>query len=185
MNKTIGVTIHKSSKKIHMINYLNKVRGSERAPARITLSDAFIGGIGGFLSISVLLWLTNLTDSLWLMASFGGSCMLAFVVWNAPLSQPRNIIGGHFVSAAIGLSLYHLLGTTVFSISLALALTVFFMSILGCIHPPAGANPIIIIIEGYKWSYLFMPVVLGAVIIVIFAIIINNMHRKRSYPTFW
>lgn len=172
-------------KKSKMAQYLYKMRGGERAPARVNFVDAITGAFGGLISICTLLLLTKYTDSIWLMASFGGSCVLAFVVWNAPLSQPRNIIGGHFISAAIGLLVFQVMGTSIGSISIAIGLTVFCMAYLGCIHPPAGANPIIIMIEGYKWSYLFMPVLLGAVIIVIYAVLINNLRQTRKYPLFW
>lgn len=59
------------------------------------------------------------------------------------------------------------------------------MAITGIIHPPAGANPIIIILGGYGWSYLVMPVLLGALIIVFFGIVINNLRETRQYPSFW
>lgn len=186
MDKTIELAIRKRKvKKSIITHYLSKMRGGERAPARTNFADALTGAFGGLVSICILLLLTKYTDSSWLMASFGGSCVLAFVVWNAPLSQPRNIIGGHFVSSAIGLLVAQVLGTNIFSISIAIGLTVFCMAFLGCIHPPAGANPIIIMIEGYKWSYLFMPVLLGAIIIVVLAILINNLRQSRKYPLFW
>lgn len=186
MEKNVNLVVLKQSNmESKVAQYLDKMRGGERAPARVNFADAAIGAFGGIVSILTLLLLTKYTESAWLMASFGGSCVLAFVVWHAPLSQPRNIIGGHFISAFIGLLISQIMGTSIVSISIAIGLTVFFMAFLGCIHPPAGANPIIIMIEGYKWSYLFMPVLLGAVIIVIFAILINNLRRTRKYPLFW
>ena len=101
------------------------MRGGGHAPSRTNFADAFTGAMGGLICIFVLLWLTNFTDSPWLMASLGGSCVLVFVVWNAPLSQPRNIIGGHFISAFIGLTMYSLLGSNMLSISLGVGLTIF------------------------------------------------------------
>uniref|UniRef100_UPI0024BE4462 HPP family protein n=1 Tax=Lysinibacillus sp. D4A3_S15 TaxID=2941227 RepID=UPI0024BE4462 len=84
------------------------------------------------------------------MASLGGSRVLVFVVWNAPLSQPRNIIGGRLVSAFIGLVLYSTLGSSMLSFSLGVGLTIFFMALLGIIHLPAGANPITKYLGGYS-----------------------------------
>lgn len=161
------------------------MKGGGHAPSRTNFADAFTGAIGGLICIFVLLLLTNYTNAPWLMASLGGSCVLVFVVWNAPLSQPRNIIGGHLVSAFIGLVLYSTLGSSMLSISLGVGLTIFFMALLGIIHPPAGANPIIIILGGYSWSYLIMPVLIGAVIIVFFGLLINNLRETRNYPQFW
>ncbi|MFC9542601.1 HPP family protein [Lysinibacillus sp. NPDC056959] len=165
--------------------YIFKMKGGEHAPSRTNFADAITGAIGGLICISVLLWLTNYTGAPWLMASLGGSCVLVFVVWNAPLSQPRNIIGGHLISAFIGLTVYSLLGTGIVSISLGVGLTIFFMAFLGIIHPPAGANPIIIILGGYGWSYLVTPVLIGALIIVFFGLMINNLRETRKYPLFW
>ena len=118
-------------------------------------------------------------------ASMGGSCVLVFVVWYAPLSQPRNIIGGHFISALIGLLFYSLFGSGLLSITFGVGLTIFCMAILGIIHPPAGANPIIIIMGGYSWSYLVTPVLIGAVIIVLIGLLINNLRDTRKYPVYW
>ncbi|MFJ8520413.1 HPP family protein [Lysinibacillus xylanilyticus] len=165
--------------------YIFKMKGGGHAPSRTNFADAITGAIGGLICISVLLWLTNYTGAPWLMASLGGSCVLVFVVWNAPLSQPRNIIGGHVISAFIGLTMYSLLGTSIVSISIGVGLTIFFMAFLGIIHPPAGANPIIIILGGYGWSYLVMPVLIGALIIVFFGLVINNLRETRKYPLFW
>lgn len=165
--------------------YIAKMRGGERAPSRANFADAVTGAFGGLVCIFLLLYLTNSTGAPWLMASLGGSCVLVFVVWNAPLSQPRNVIGGHLISAFIGLAMYSLLGTSLFSISLGVALTIFCMAFSGVIHPPAGANPIIIILGGYSWSYLVMPVLIGAVLIVVAGLLINNLRDTRKYPMFW
>ncbi|MEK5230397.1 HPP family protein [Lysinibacillus sp. FSL K6-0232] len=176
---------HKLEKKNTIKPFIAKMRGGGQAPSRTNFADAFTGALGGLICIFVLLWLTNYTNAPWLMASLGGSCVLVFVVWNAPLSQPRNIIGGHVISAFIGLSMYSLLGSNMLSISLGVGLTIFFMAFLGTIHPPAGANPIIIILGGYSWGYLIMPVLIGAVIIVLFGLLINNLRDTRKYPLFW
>ncbi len=176
---------NKIEKKNIVKPFLLKMKGGGHAPTRTNFADAFTGAVGGLICIFVLLLLTNYTDAPWLMASLGGSCVLVFVVWNAPLSQPRNIIGGHLVSACIGLTLHSTLGSNILSISLGVGLTIFFMALLGIIHPPAGANPIIIILGGYSWSYLILPVLIGAVIIVFFGLLINNLRETRKYPQFW
>ncbi|MEG0258378.1 MAG: HPP family protein [Lysinibacillus sp.] len=177
--------LHYTEKKQGLKKYIAKMRGGANAPSRTNFADAATGAFGGLISILTLLLLTNYTESTWLMASFGGSCVLAFVVWNAPLSQPRNIIGGHMVSSFIGIAMYSLLGSSVLSISLAMALTIFCMAFFGVIHPPAGANPIIVILGGYSWSFLIFPVLIGALIIVAYALVINNIRQNRNYPVFW
>ncbi len=180
------VRLQEKEEKDHRIKtYISKMNEGGHAPSRTNFADAATGAFGGLICIFVLLCLTNYTGAPWLMASLGGSCVLVFVVWNAPLSQPRNIIGGHFISAVIGLSMYSLLGSGIVSISLGVGLTIFCMAFSGVIHPPAGANPIIIILGGYGWSYLVMPVLIGALIIVLFGLLINNLRETRKYPMFW
>ncbi|MBJ3787765.1 HPP family protein, partial [Bacillus sp. OA1] len=105
--------------------------------------------------------------------------------WNAPLSQPRNIIGGHLISTFIGLSIYHLFGNEYWTIALAVGMAIAVMMLTRTTHPPAGADPIIVILGANSWSYLVTPVLIGSVVIVVIALFINNMSSKRSYPTFW
>lgn len=170
---------------ISFVDYFAKMKGQSRSPLQVNLKDVATGLFGGFITIFILLYLTNLTATEWLMAPFGASCVLVFAAWNAPLSQPRNIIGGHFISAAIGLLLYHLLGAESWTLALGVGLSIACMMLTKTTHPPAGANPIIVILGGYHWSYLVTPVLVGAVIIVIVALLINNLRSNRSYPTFW
>ena len=143
------------------------------------------GLIGGFITIFSLLYLTNVTGTGWLMAPFGASCVLVFAAWNTPFSQPRNIIGGHFISTAIGLGLYELFGAEAWALALGVGLAIACMMVTKTTHPPAGANPIMVMLGGYQWSYLISPVLIGAVFIVIIALILNNLRVNRSYPTFW
>ncbi|WP_036647826.1 HPP family protein [Paenibacillus pini] len=165
--------------------YLSKMKGTGRSPLQINVKDSITGLFGGFLTISVLALLTSMTASEWLMAPFGASCVLAFGVWNAPLSQPRNIIGGHMISSFIGLVIYHVLGSEPWAIGLAVGLAIALMMISKTTHPPAGADPIIIMLGGYGWRYLFTPVFIGSILIVLFALLINNLRNDRNYPTFW
>ncbi|RKD26059.1 hypothetical protein BEP19_02870 [Ammoniphilus oxalaticus] len=168
-----------------LIRYLSKMKGSGRSPLKVNGKDALTGLIGGFLTILSLVWLTDVTNATWLMAPFGASCVLVFGVWNAPLSQPRNVIGGHFLSGLIGLTMYHLFGNQPWSIALAVGLAIMVMLVTKTTHPPAGADPIVVMLGGYGWSYLVAPVLIGAVLIVALGLIINNLRSARQYPTFW
>lgn len=166
-------------------NYFKKMVGGQNVSHRTNFADALTGGVGSFIAIITLLLLTNATGTTWLMASFGASCVLVFGAWNAPFSQPLNIIGGHFISGVIGISMYMLLGSSMLSISLAVSLTIITMMLTRTVHPPAGGNPIIIIMQGYGWSYLWAPILIGSIIIVVLAVLINNIRQNRKYPLFW
>ncbi|MFX3636571.1 MAG: HPP family protein [Candidatus Pristimantibacillus sp.] len=167
------------------MRYLSKMKGTGRSPLQINIKDSLTGLVGGFLTISVLVLLTNMTSTEWLMAPFGASCVLAFGVWNAPLSQPRNIIGGHLVSTFVGLAAYHLIGNEPWAIGLSVGLAIALMMVTKTTHPPAGADPLVVMLGGFGWSYLISPVLIGSVIIVFFALLINNLRSNRKYPTFW
>ena len=172
-------------KKLIIVRYFSKMKGKGRSPLQINIMDAITGLIGGFLTIVTLIYLTNLTSTEWLMAPFGASCVLVFGVWNTPLSQPRNVIGGHFVSTFVGLLIYHVFGNEPWAIAFAVGLALAMMMLTKTIHPPAGADPLIVMLGTYSWHYLVSPVLIGSIIIVIFALFINNLRSNRNYPTFW
>lgn len=180
-----ATTVKQEERHLIGIRYLSKMKGKGRSPLQINVKDSLTGLIGGFLTIFTLICLTNMTSTEWLMAPFGASCVLAFGVWNAPLSQPRSIIGGHFVSTFIGLAINNLFGNEYWTIALAVGMAIAIMMLTKTTHPPAGADPIIVILGANSWSYLFTPVLIGSIVIVIFALLINNLSSDRNYPTFW
>lgn len=166
-------------------NFFLKMKGTGKTPLRVNGKDAVTGLIGGFMTILTLASLTAYTSSLWLMAPFGASCVLVFSAWNAPLSQPRNVIGGNFISALTGIVVLHIFGAHPWTFALGTGLAICLMMLTKTTHPPAGADPIVVIQGAYAWSYLVFPVLIGSVIIVIIALIINNLRKNRQYPAFW
>ncbi|ALS24040.1 HPP family protein [Paenibacillus sp. YK5] len=169
----------------HFIGFLMKMRGKARSPLKANPWNAFMGFIGGFLAIGLLAFLTNVTSDLWIMAPFGASCVLAFAVWDAPFSQPRNIIGGHFISTLAGLAVYHAAGNGPVAMAIGVGLAISLMVLTKTTHPPAGADPLVVMMSGSGWSFLVAPVLIGAVMIVLVALLVNNQDKKRNYPTFW
>ncbi|HAF72476.1 MAG TPA: HPP family protein, partial [Corynebacterium variabile] len=100
-----------------------------------------------------------------LMASFGASCVLEFVLPKAPVSQPINVIGGHMISAVAGLTVVTTMPTQWWSMSLATGVAIMVMVFLRVLHPPAAGIPLIIMLDGETWSYLLTPVVIGAIFV--------------------
>ncbi|MEI5993054.1 HPP family protein [Candidatus Enterococcus mansonii] len=164
---------------------LKKMFTTERSPLKVDLKAAIIGFMGGFIVIFSLIVLTEKTEWSWIMAPFGASCVLTFGVWDAPLSQPRNIIGGHFISTFIGLACQTLLGNSVASIAVAVGFSIMCMMLTKTTHPPAGADPLVVMMSQTGWNFLFTPVLIGSVVIVVIALVVNNLDKKRKYPTFW
>lgn len=162
-----------------------KMQTKERTPLTVIPNNVYMGFLGGFITIMILALFTQMSANIWLMAPFGASCVLVYALWDAPLSQPRNVIGGHFISTFIGLVMFHLLGNSIWAIALGVGLSISCMVLTKTTHPPAGADPIVVIMAGSSWSFLFFPALFGAISIVLMALIINNLSPNRKYPKFW
>ena len=146
------------------------------------LINAILGAIGGFICIGFLAYLNMSIDgSIWLIPPFGASMVLVMAVHESPLAQPKNLIFGHILSALSGFLVYILLGESFYSLGAGVGLAIFVMIITNTIHPPAGANPIIVILGGKSLSFVLLPVAIGATIIVLFAVIYNKI-LGRNYP---
>jgi CBS-domain-containing membrane protein len=145
---------------------------------RFTVSS--IAGLGAAIAILVLCVLSNLQHTVVLiMAPFGATTVLVFGLPNSPLAQPKNVIFGHMITALIGLICLHMLGVTPVTLALATGVAVACMMLTDTTHPPAGANPLLIMLTHQDWSFLITPVFIGAVLIVIvgkvYSLIKNNM----------
>ena len=152
---------------------------------KINPTNALFSAIGAFICISFLSYLNFFQEgSLWLIPPFGATMVLVMAVHESPLAQPKNIILGHTLSALSGVVIFTIFGMSSISIGLGVALSVFVMMITKTVHPPAGANPIIAIIGAKGFSFVLMPVAVGAVFIVLFAYVYNNI-LKREYPKSW
>ena len=136
--------------------------------------------IGAALTVALLLNLGDLLSVVMLMAPFGASCVIVFALPDSPLAKTRNIIGGHLISAVIGLLMFHLVGSSTWAIALSVGLSILVMQLTGTMHPPAGANPVVIILGGASWSFLITPVMAGAVLIALMAYGYRAMNRAAA-----
>jgi CBS-domain-containing membrane protein len=139
---------------------------------------SFVAGIAATLAIGVLAYLDSLSISpgVWLMAPFGATVVLVFGVPASPLAQPKNVILGHFLTALIGVIFITYVGVQPWSLALATGLGVTTMLLTKTTHPPAGANPMLIMLTGQSWSFLFTPVLLGSCVIVLLGIVLNKLR---------
>ena len=154
-----------------------------RQQPKQTLKFNLKAGIGGFFSIAILSGLSQMTDTVLLMAPFGATCVLLFSLPNSPLSQPINVIGGHFISTVIGLILFQFLPTEWWSLGLAVGLSITFMAILRVTHPPAGADPLVVFFGGLTWEYLLFPVITGSLLLTAIAWAFHKIPPSTKYPT--
>ncbi|MGB9846247.1 MAG: HPP family protein, partial [Desulfotomaculales bacterium] len=120
-----------------------------------------------------------------LVPSFGATAVLVYGAVNSPFAQPRNVVGGHLVSAATGVLVYQLIGSGWLSLTLAVSLAILFMLLTRTVHPPGGATAFVAVWNGQGYLFILTPVLVGAVVLVLIALFVNNFGRSRCYPTYW
>ena len=143
-----------------------------------------IAGLFSTLTIAALTFLTYKTQyGIFLIASFGSSMVLLYGYPESPFAQPKNIFFGHLVTSVVGiLVLFYVPLPIYITIPVAVGAGVGLMIILNVTHPPAGGNPIIVIIGSVSLDYLINPIITGTIIILIFGIILNRLILKKKYP---
>ena len=148
------------------------------------LKQSILAGLFSIVTIAVLTFLTYKTEfGVFLLASFGSSMVLLYGYPESPFAQPKNVFFGHLVTTLVGLLFLNFIPLPLYIIiPLAVGFGVGFMILLNVTHPPAGGNPIIVIMGSVSFDYLFTPVITGSIIILIFAIFINRFILKKSYP---
>jgi len=165
---------------------LNKFKGDKAAlPARAETKSILLAGLGAAIAISAVAVLADVSNSVLILGSFGASCVLLFGYPDAPFSQPRNVIGGHFLSALCGMLALKFLGHSWWSLAISLACAIMGMMFTRAVHPPAGSNPVIVYLSQPAWSFLAFPVLIGSAIIVLVALIYLNIIREAKYPKYW
>ena len=136
------------------------------------------------ITIGALTYLTyKTTFGLFLIASFGSSMVLLYGYPESPFAQPKNIFFGHLLTSAVGIIVLNFVSLPIYiTIPVAVGLGVGLMILFNVTHPPAGGNPIIVIMGSVSLDYLISPVILGSVIVLIFGVIINRFILKKKYP---
>ena len=145
---------------------------------------ALLAGIFSAFTIGVLTVLTYKSAlGLFIAGSFGSSMVLLFGFPESPFAQPKNVFFGHLITSLVGLLFLNLNILPLYILlPLAVGIGVGLMILLNVTHPPAGGNPIIVIIGSVSFDYLLSPVITGSIIIIISALIINRFILKKSYP---
>ena len=149
------------------------------------LKQSILAGLFSIITIGILTLLTYKTDfGVFLIASFGSSMVLLFGYPESPFAQPKNVFFGHLLTALVGIMFLKFIPLPIFiTIPLAVGFGVALMILFNVTHPPAGGNPIIVIIGGVSFEYLLSPVISGSIIIIIFAIVLNRLILKKNYPS--
>jgi len=151
---------------------------------KVDITKSVLAGLFSTLTIGMLTLLTYKTEfGVFLIASFGSSMVLLFGYPESPFSQPKNIFFGHLLTSVVGvIFLYFVPLPTYLLIPLAVGFGVTLMILLNVTHPPAGGNPIIIIVGSVSLDYLINPIIIGSLIILAFGVILNRLILKKKYP---
>ena len=145
---------------------------------------ALIAGFFSTFTIGVLALLTyKSTLGYFIAASFGSSMVLLYGYPESPFAQPKNVFFGHLLTAVVGVIFVHLIPLPIYmNIALGVGVGVCLMILFNVVHPPAGGNPIIVIIGSASYDYLINPIIFGSIIILLLAILINKYILKKNYP---
>ena len=165
--------------------WISKLRGGGIRPERFSMKNIAIAAAGGAVAIGVIAEIAMWSHVPLILGSFGASCVLLFGYPDSPFSQPRNVIGGHVIASLMGLICLSLFGVHSWSMALAAAAAVTAMHFTSTVHPPAGSNPVIVMLAMPGWKFLWMPTLLGSVLLVIVALFFINIRSDKSYPKYW
>ena len=148
------------------------------------LFKSFIAALFSFLTIGILTLLTYKTDfGVFLITSFGSTMVLLYGYPESPFAQPKNIFFGHLITSLVGLFFIYIIPLPLYiNLPLAVGVGVFLMILLNITHPPAGGNPIILIMGSVSLDYIINPIITGTIILLIFGIILNRFVLRKKYP---
>ena len=148
------------------------------------LQKAFIAGFFSAFTIGVLTVLTyKSTLGYFIAGSFGSSMVLLFGFPESPFAQPKNVFFGHLCTALVGVIFVNFIPLPIYmNIALGVGAGVFLMILLNIVHPPAGGNPIMVIIGSASFDYLINPIIFGCIIILLLAILVNKFLLQKNYP---
>lgn len=158
---------------------------TSRAPARPPTSAILRATLGALLGLGLMGALAGAVGKPLLMAPFGATAVLAFALPDSPLAQPRSIVGGHVVAAAVGFAVLALVGAGTAALALGGAAALAAMLITRTLHAPAGATPLVVLAEQPDAAFMLTPVLLGSLGIVAVALVVNNTPSTRRYPAYW
>lgn len=159
----------------------------------VDYKEYFWSFVGAFLGIGLIAFSQSFFlqrfENIFLIGSFGASSVLIYGAIQSPLAQPRNLVGGHLVSALIGVSVYKFLPDVIWlTAPTAVALSIVCMQFTKTLHPPGGATALIAVIGTEKvkalgYMYVLSPVLSGSLILLLVALVFNNITSHRKYPT--
>ena len=166
------------------INWLNTLKPNFKV---LPFKDRVLCGLGALIGLaisSLISWHVLGGFNAWYIAPMGASSVLLFAVPASPLAQPWNVVIGNIIAGVIGVSCALFIAEPTLAFSLAVALTIFLMMSTDSLHPPSGAVAITAVMGGESihqlgYAFVFYPVLLNSILLLIVAIIYNRMLGKQ------
>ncbi len=169
--------------------------GQHPNPTKVCPHETFWGWLGGFLGISLVAaidqYVLSGSDLLFIIGSFGASAVLIYGAIESPLAQPRNLVGGHVISALVGVTVCRICPAPAWvAAAMAVSFAIAAMHLTKTLHPPGGATALIAVIGSPRihaigYGYVLMPVAAGALVMLVVALVVNNIPKRTRYPRFW
>jgi len=159
-------------------------RAISRNDHRNALAGA-VAGLGGALAIGAMEWFSAAAHYPLAVIPFATSIVLVIGSPEVEPAQPRALVGGHVVSALVGLLVLKLTGPHAWAAAAAVGLAILAMYVTGTFHPPAGINPLLVVSGGLSWTFLLVPVLAGAVLLTAFALLWHRWVRRQPWPRAW
>ena len=144
-----------------------------------------VAGLGGAIAIGAMEWFSLTAHYPLAVIPFATSIVLVIGSPDVEPAQPRALIGGHVVSALVGFAVLKLTGPQAWAAAVAVGLSILAMYVTGTFHPPAGINPLLVVSGNLPWTFLFAPVLAGAVLLTAFAWVWHRWVRRQPWPPRW
>ena len=175
--------------------YVAKMRGGGQRPPGVSLPEVGWSWAASLVGISLCSYVSSRyfepQDWTLLLGSFGASAVLVYAAISSPMAQPRNLVGGHMLSGFMGVLSYQLWGSTPWlAAGLGVSGAIVAMLVTRTVHPPGGATALLAVIGGPKlhalrYLYVLVPAGAGACLLLLVALVVNNLARHRRYPEYW
>jgi CBS-domain-containing membrane protein len=161
-----------------------------RHPNRTPLLSVLSGAVGAFVAIAVMEAVSIRREiPLWAIP-FATSIVTVLGMPEAKPAQPRALVGGHIISTIIFLIVVKIFGPDPWAAAVAVGLSMIAMQLSDTFHPPAGIDPLIVVVNDTSWHFLFVPVGLGSLLLTLFAFAWHNLvargpDKRDNWPTSW
>ena len=164
---------------------LGRLRDTSAHQPGLPYQEILLSYLGSFLGIAALAYLTTGSGYPLIAAPFGATAVLVFAVPDSPLAQPRNVIGGNLIAAIVCVTLVQLFGSEPWVMALAVATTIKLMQLTRTLHPPGGAIALLGVMSNADWDFVWTPILLGSIVMVLCTVIFHNLVARRAYPKHW